>query len=647
MRFRLTLSLIILNSIVFGLIYWLGRPALTGPDVEYNLLRSFGDDTSQIESVTIGGRAMREERKFVQSSQGQWLLKSPIEWPANIFAVEQLLGEIQFLDKETSFPLSDLRRSGQDLADYGLDEPVFEITLEGRGRSETIRIGLPIGQNTRYYLKTADEKDIWVIGRELPTLLITDISHYRSSDIFSRDFSELKTVTVQITDPGDVRVRINRRNGGWDFETPIQTAADSFMVEAVLQRILDLEATKFFPEGTLSPSDTGLGSPGLRVTFEFAQDRKTLLIGNRFSSDQGDEAEDLRYARLQSNPTVFLIANESLAGLRHAQESLRETRFLSFDESQVNTIRISEGNTDLTLQQLENGDWQLLQQKNGELSRLGADREIINHIISTLRGVEALSFPSDAPSENDLERFGLTTNALQVLIEADNLQETLFLGRRVIEAPRIFARTNQNPFVYEVSDRLIDIVSIDPLHYRDRVLYRLPSGARITGMQIFDLNREETRFKFVKPEGGWDQSPEDLKEEKVVAWSTLVSSAQEFRVDHFLDDEFEGIHTAAAEPFTWRYRWDIELELTGGDEPTRITRQLFLTERLRGTYQVGASVEYGVTFALPLRVIEALHPFLFERKAPSEYIAPVDKEDLPDSQNEDSEEAPSETPPQG
>ena len=49
-----------------------------------------------------------------------WEITSPINWPANDFAVKRIIHELEFLKHESSFRVEDLKKNGQSLDDYGL-----------------------------------------------------------------------------------------------------------------------------------------------------------------------------------------------------------------------------------------------------------------------------------------------------------------------------------------------------------------------------------------------------------------------------------------------------------------------------------------------------------------------------------------------
>ena len=116
MRFRLTLFLLILNAALFFGIWSLERSDSEGGDKPH---ASIAFSVLQIEGKNI------EKPRILKLENNRWRIVSPIDWPANLFAVNRIKNQLEFLDKEASFSLDEVKKHGHSLSEYGLDDPAY------------------------------------------------------------------------------------------------------------------------------------------------------------------------------------------------------------------------------------------------------------------------------------------------------------------------------------------------------------------------------------------------------------------------------------------------------------------------------------------------------------------------------------------
>ena len=115
-------------------------------------------------------------RVVLRREGGTWELTEPVRWPANFFAVNRILTQLQFLEKVNSFPVASIAENKQTLADYGLDPGAPEgWVVLGRGDvRHTVRIGKKTETSNRIYLLPSEAERIAVVdGGIRETLALT------------------------------------------------------------------------------------------------------------------------------------------------------------------------------------------------------------------------------------------------------------------------------------------------------------------------------------------------------------------------------------------------------------------------------------------------------------------------------------------
>ncbi len=622
MRFKLTLFLLALNLVAFGAIIYLERQRDADDLVERAAVLS--PVALESDRLVIEGSAIEERRVLEREGLGEWRLREPVEWRANSFAVNNILNALRFDATPVSFSVAEIERAGRGLADYGLEEPVLRLTFETEGESESLAVGAQTAVANRVYLLGPDEATIYVVGRELLDSLALGLSALRDPNIFTIPPFEVRGIQMRIARVGDLSVRLVREGETWRFEAPLAAEADSSMVNATLATLTALQAERFFP-GDFS-GETGLQNASLRLTLEGNNRRQTLLIGNALPEETGLKRY---YARLDGASTVFSVLAQPFDVLIDAQESLRERGFMAdLRPAAVSSVTIDNNGQVLRLQRRESGVWEIVRESEAGLQTTAADAERIATLLEQFAQLEAAAFVSDAPGESTLRDFGLLEPQWRVQFREKGSEEPLVLN---LSGPRpagegetaLFAQRADAPYVYQLPLRTARLLVTDPLAYRDRTLWRLPSGARITGLRIEETATGEARLDLSRnPDELWGVAIARLaSEEAQTAAESLLEQLRAPEVKRYLADEFTGAFLAEdAVEIPWLFTLIVTVELPGGtDSAEREERSLFLTERLGGDFQAGGSPREEVVFSLEQAMIDALHPFLFEEAVPEDY----------------------------
>jgi hypothetical protein len=292
--------------------------------------------------------------------------------------------------------------------------------------------------------------------------------------------------------------------------------------------------------------------------------------------------------------------------LRQAQLDLRKRDFFEFQPNEVDSLIISENETELRLQKLETGNWQVVAKAPGrEIQPRRADAAHVNTLLRDLSQLRALDFVMDDPSPADLGqlRFNNPQRKVEIQLQGES-PRTLTLAHPENEAERLFARSSKAPFIYEVERRsLLKQLSLNPLVYYERRLGTLPAAAVIKALRIEPLDST--------------QPPVELKLDEAedrALHADLLKCIRDLRVASYLEDEYKD--TRSEEP--WAFTLEATILLPDGTGGRETIQRYSLTERLSATRQIGGSPEHDCTFLLTQEMIEALHSHLQAMPLPPE-----------------------------
>jgi len=619
MRTKVTLVLVFLNVALFFYIFQFEAKWREGRAALVNSRRVFGPEAATIESFTRSGPAtptMRAEKRGES-----WWLTQPYEWPANLNAVSSILHELQFLEHETSFAVKDLAGGGQTLADYGLDRPSLTFAFVSGGRTHEIRLGNPTTLANRLYLLAPGGERIHVVNRGVADSLGLALDQVRSDSIFTIPLFEARSLGIQ---NGPAKLRLRREADRWAFETPILARADKPAVEVAINTLYALRSRNFLETPNADLERLGLRDAPLRVTLEGNARRETLLLG---ASPGGDDY----YARIEDKSAIFTVAIPAaqLADLRNAQERLRDPRVLDFDPAAITALAIgAPGRTPVALQRVDTADaWQItIRQADGQTpAPLPAESTLIKDLFDKLRDWRATRYANDAPTAADLETLGfnrpertvtLTLGAAAIRgLPAASLAAEIGLSP---DRPGLaYARVTNAPFILEIDPVILDSLSIDPLHYRQRLLRQLPEGARITGVTLAPEGATGPLYRRQLAEGEtWDTALAAEPAPRRAALENILREAATLTAARFSAQAFTPATVevnGAATP--WKYRLTLDLALQGGGAAQADQFTLLLGDRLAGTRQLAGTAEFGgVVFEVTQPLLDALFHFTFTEK---------------------------------
>jgi hypothetical protein len=601
MRFKLTIVLLLANLLVFFVLWRLDHPT-TPASANPKLIP---DEFVDIDHIVITDNTEKVTTELVEA-HGAWRIIQPVNWPANKWAVQNLINQLHLPEQRAVFPVSEMANSGETLASYGLDKPAVEIDLWSGQVEKQVLIGKPTTMNNQIYIQNPADRLIRVVSQELLKSLPTTLQDWRNPSVFSTiTYFYVQGLEIRLSPPagattpaqtGGVKlVTLVKKGDEWRFDIPEQFAADTDLVNSSVQQLEALTAVHFLtPEEQQDPARLGLASPFMNVTLKGENnDHQTLLLGNPVA----DAKDPQFYAKLEDSPAVFTVSAVPFSDLANALQTLRESHFLKFDPEKVSTVTVLAEDHEVRVEKLETGanPWQIqIKDASGKPTPLGADSETMREFFQRLLNINAINFAADAPNAADLQKYGLANPSHKITLQMQGDKPiTLLIGESSEGTPtRYFAMLDGAPFIYEVSPEVRRIPGFfgDPLDFRDRAMDPLPATANITSLKITRLNDDFTSGPviFTAVQDAQNSTWADVTRGKPVSVADailyLADTMKHFRVLAYLQDSFTEHYFdpryKTPTPWPWRYRLDVGVHIpAAGPTPSQDqTRAYYFTE---------------------------------------------------------------------
>ncbi len=627
MRLQLTYILIALNILAFGLILLLDNRKESYDSKISGLAECIEAAVIETDRIELWGQLPNKSR-IIERQGSKWMLAKPLQWEANTFAVNRIINQLQFIQEEATFFVSDIERSGQSLADFGLATPKIKLII-GRGEKQLV---LSIGDTTEIgenvYLLGPNNAKIYVVSREVIDSLLVELSELRSRSIFSIPVFEIDALELQIkaySGDSNLKVRLGRTSSGWLFEAPLNAQADPVLVANAINSLTAAKVIRFQQNADLVLM--GLQEPMMEVTLHGNKRQQTLFIGKKDPSTVGTEGT--YFSKLKDNPTVFTLPAKPFDALREAQAVLRERNFMSFDPSSINAIQIGQGAQEIRLQKLEKGSWQVIRSGEGaNIQPHRTDPALVKNLLENLLELRAIGFAADAPTTTDLNQLGFNDPKRTIKLVSPNETVILDLASPESTSNKLYARTSGSIYIYEIDRRAtLELLPLDALMYRNRLLDSLPQAASIQTIRLEKIQTGELLFE--KSLGAeitsWESVLASTADNERVAIFALLAQLRDFSVKKYLLSEFTSSYSIdSQDSVPWMYRLSAEVLLPGDSINQLDTRSYVFSKRLSGTLQIGGSEDQATVFEANQSIIDAIYTFeqntLIPPEATGDYV---------------------------
>lgn len=610
MRFKFTIFLLVANIALFAAIWELERDASSGAPERRAM--------APITVLEIGGKSV-EKPRVLKLENNRWRIVSPIDWPANLFAVNRIINQLEFLEKETGFQAAEALKRGHGLAEYGLDDPAYVFKYGNGEKMYSLKVGKGAPVGNRIYLFDSLSDRIVVVDREFVDGLIVDMERLRNQLVFDIPRFEVSAFSVRLpiaASPADpktnfLRVGLVRDGGKWKMETPIAAAADPREVDAFLDEICRVCAMGFPQEATLSEAGFDGGTLPASVTLQGTNRRQVLLIGSK--TKDGSQV----YARLEDNPTLFTLDAAFLKNLENLQTKLRDKSFFRFDAERATALEISKGGRTVSFHKLSGGLWDVV----GNGTTASADLAAVSDVLNKLSKVRARTFVSDSAA--NFSQYGIGPECLRITVtRGDGGSDSIQIGSEYDDAgePLMYAKTGSGSAVYGISKELAAAASADFLKYRSKALWSLPAAAEISSVKIARLPDSAAIFE-VRASGAENiaDAVKKLPPRDSEAARAIIVAAKSFSVSEYLPQKFSaGGVSAGGKKLPWVYSVSFSADLPGADSASVKTREILLTERAGGTRQYGGFKADDAVFVPSQDFIDAVFEIVSKRSEPSE-----------------------------
>lgn len=413
------------------------------------------------------------KRLVVVKQKSKWQIQKPVAFPADEDAVENLLTEIQMLDRDKVLP------GPRTKAEYGFGtSPIVVRVVGATDKPVTLTIGGQDVTKAKVYLARNHDRKVLVVNSHFREAFDKDFGELRDRAALRFKMDDARKLTVKTRDGRAIHLVSKKKT--WTLRVgaaPFAQRANAKTVDDLLRKLQDLRATKFLGDGKAVLSRHGLDKPERVLRIDDGQPHE-LRLGGACPGRR----EDRVVGRPGRYATAFCVRAKELNALLVKVADLRDARVIGVDETQVSSLEIQAGGKHILLKK-KGIDWEVKAPKGARLKKASIDQ--VEQFIKDLRAQTVLSFLP--PPAEGLAKLGLDKpRAILTLTTEKGRTEVLRLGAATPDK-NVYAQRSGEKLVVVVPHAVAKQIRPSLLPFRDRTLLSFvrqpPDAVEITATQ--------------------------------------------------------------------------------------------------------------------------------------------------------------------
>ena len=449
--------------------------------------------------IIAGTNTLRAER-----INDIWTLTAPVNYPAQQTAIAAFLNACRQLTTLSTIPATVLANQPRGLADYGLQPPAARLILQHGGERLELKVGARTPVGDQLYLQLGDVNQVHVTDVGFLNVLPRTIYDWRDTALLSLSGLPFNRLEVRSGLRG-FEVQRDQPNQPWRLTKPMQTRADNPKLNYLLQQFQNWRVQRFEtddPRVDLEP--LGLQPPEAELTFGQGTND---LIRVQFGISPTNLPAYV-YARRLSHTNIVLVPREWLEMLQKPFTEFRDRRLLAFAPEAVNRIEVRSGETFTLLRQANKG-WRV-----GETNNFPADAELVNDLLATLGGLDAVGFVKDVVTAADFVNYGLAPPSGQYALLASLTNSGAIPTNQVLaqialgsylQLDKVLVRPQGEDSVYAVARGEIERLPKAAFEVRERRLWNF-AATNVSRISISQEGRTRNLFRNSKLQ--WEFAPD-------------------------------------------------------------------------------------------------------------------------------------------
>ncbi len=473
------------------------------------------------------------ERVRLESGEGEpvvcskaeqlWWITQPLSDRADTERIKDILDELKNLKIAKEDFVSD---SKEDIINYGLDKPVFTISIGTTENVQTLLLGHRLDE--KIYAKLDSESSIFLVHDVILRDLDLELNDLRDKQLLR--FDAIGTYGIEKIDmkSSDTNLVMEKTvQYDWMIKSPKLILADRDTVREFVEKIKDLQIQQYVDDSGANFDKYGLADSPIEVSvFRRIGEGETVkfLIGN------ADENGGLCYVRREGEDAVYSVPTENFYNIAKAGYlAFRDKLVMEFPKENVQKLVINRDGKTLVCETTEDSTMRRPKWNMISPVTMNAELDSINQVvwnlsflladsIVTLSAENSADYGLDSPllkasityeeaGGGAAAHNGEVISAKEDMVKPKELKtQTLLIGNKVEpekDKSNYYAKVDSQDMIFQVGWTDVRDYSIELV---TRTLFNFDSAnaksieIKHSEKELFFQKNEEHMWQMIKPE---------------------------------------------------------------------------------------------------------------------------------------------------
>ena len=350
------------------------------------------DKIEEIKIDTVAGDAT-----VAQKASDGWKLVTPTPARADDSELSSITSNLASVTIERV-----VDEAPKNLGDYGLKEPVVQVSFKTKGAKNyrTLDLGTKTPTGSDMYARVDGDKKVFLVQSYLDSTFNRKPFDLRDKKILN--FDRDKVDRIEVAD-ADKRLTLVKSGSDWRVASPVDARGDSGAIEQLISRVQSAQMKSVASEAATDLKEYGLDKPLTTVTLGIGSARAALAIGKKA------EGGDL-YARDVSKNQVVTVGSDLQTDLQRGVTEYRRKDVFEFRAYNLTRLEITRGRDATTFERLKGKGKDGADAWQNAATKKAVDGAKFEAFLAKLSGLRAQSF-ADASAKTGLDVPVLVTNA--------------------------------------------------------------------------------------------------------------------------------------------------------------------------------------------------------------------------------------------
>ena len=363
-------------------------------------------------------------RFYFRRMDDSWQITEPVVTGADATTINGLLNDIKNMKMERSFSINDGEQK-----DYGLvGRSILVIFQFKNGKRDSVWFGdnTPVGNNV---FASKGDTLVYTVASNVKNSASKNLFDWRDKSLTKIKQAEVKEFNLKNSNGEFYFVK---EGSEWFIRRPRETRAENSVVDGVLRKFESGKAQSILDEKMISPQEYDLARPAYQIDFYLGEAKayKNVIL-SRLRNNVSNVKDD-------SRPQVMTVDSLFIKDVEKTFFQFRYKNIAEYDESNVDSVVITQGDSILYLTRDVNQDWLL----GGETKVISWKMNSLLSTVNTLKAktflLENVSSPSGyglAQPERKIDIYNSGEKIQSVLVSTHNEKKIAFspVSKMVVE----------------------------------------------------------------------------------------------------------------------------------------------------------------------------------------------------------------------